>query len=122
MGEDNLPLAERMHDRVSRETQGTRQTDFEVTSQQPARFFRHGAFHIRAKQRHPDQGSYANRDAGEEVEKVPPGSPGFTPCHLEDETIHGDDSATRWSASVRWSDSMRPSRNAITRSMEEAIV
>src|SRR5678810_944962 len=122
MGDGPTSIAQSVQHGLPREAQSMIQTNLKIAAQHAPRFFRDGAFHMGAEQRHPDQGPDANGDTGEEIEKVSPGSPGFPPGHPQDEGVHRSDAAVRWSESVKVSDSMRPSRKAITRSIEDASV
>src|SRR4029079_19536183 len=116
----NTSLVERVEDRPAFGAQGMRGADLKIASEQALGLSRYGVLHMNGKERHTDQRADPDRDADKEIQKVAPGPPSFTPGHAEHE--EAQDAFSQGSVRGRISsDSMRPSRRAITRCIKLAM-
>ena len=116
----NTSLVECVEDRPAFGAQGMRGADLKIASEQALGLSGYGMLHMSGKERHADQRADPNRDADKKIQKVAPGPPGFTPGHAEHEGAHDAFSPGPVRGRIS-SDSMRPSRRAITRCIKLAM-
>src|SRR5678816_1543507 len=121
MRPDDPPLIKRVEHRPSFRTQGMRRTNHQIAPEESLGLCGHGAIHMGGKQRYADQRADTNGDTDEEIQEVPPGSSGLPPGHAEHEAVHRGDSLRVEMPGRISSDSMRPSRSAITRCIKVAM-
>src|SRR5689334_22035364 len=74
-----------------------------------------------SKKRYADECTHADGDADEKVQKVAPAPSRFAPDHVQHEPAHGQGSPWSELLGRMSSDSMRPSRRAMTRCIEVAM-
>src|SRR5690242_9597331 len=113
-------LVECIEDRPAFGAQRMRGTYLKIASKQAFGLFGYGMLHMRGKKRHADNRADSDGNTNKEIQKVAPSPSGFPPGHGEHEAAHKMFSPAPILGRIS-SDSMRPSRNAMTRCIKAAI-